>query len=82
MKSHSDAVSGIAVNNIAFNHDVFSGQRNPQGERLAHRNIRLGAHVQAAHTDVFGAGYAGRIAAIKADIYNNSRTIVLPSFIA
>src|SRR5207253_4695201 len=76
MKSHSDAVSGIAVNNVAFNHDVFSRQRNPQCERLAHRDISLRAHVQAAHTYVFGAGHSGRIAAIKADIYNNSRTIV------
>jgi hypothetical protein len=82
VKSHADSMPGITINNVAFDDDVLACQRNPQRQRFAHRNISLRAHVQAAHAYIFGAGHARCVTTIKMHIDNNSRTIVLPSFIA
>jgi hypothetical protein len=82
MKPDTNAVSRIAVDNIAFHHDVIPSERYAQRQRVAYGNVSLCAHVQAAYADVLGAGYAGRIAAVKADIDYYSRAIMLPSFVA
>ena len=82
MEANPDAVSRIAVDHIALHDDILTCERYPQRESFAHRDVGLGAHVEAARADVLGAGHPGRVAAVEAHIHYHSRAIVLSSFVA
>jgi len=82
METYADAVSGIAVDDVALHDDIITRERYAQRQGFADRNVGLSAHVKAADADILGAGDSGRIAAVEAHIDYYSRAIVLPAFVA
>src|SRR5215831_16095440 len=69
MKAHANAETGVAVNHIAFDYDMLSGQRYSQIEGLSHGNICLRPHIKSADAHVPGAGHTRRFAAAKVNVY-------------
>src|SRR5204862_4945746 len=77
MEANADAVSRIAIDDIAFHDDMLTGERDAQRERIAHRNVGLRAHVKSADADVLNAGLPCRIDAVKAHIEEYPRALKL-----
>src|SRR5438128_12395152 len=82
MEADADALTGIAVNNLCFDHHMLSADWNSQRQNLADRNLSLRAHVKPAQADVSGAGDAGRIATIEVRVHNQASPIMLPPLVA
>jgi hypothetical protein len=82
LKTNANAVARIAVHDLSVHHDVVITNRDPDSEDRTLGYFCLRIHIEAAGADVFDAGNASRVGAIKEYIDNEAGAVETPSLFA